>query len=415
MSGSVVNPRGPNPVLFDDDDPDDRGLHARGDERAVVGRDDVEDQQVVARGGRHGDRQHDIGGDRGASPAGSSTRALAAGDIAPSVSESQRPTSVAPTPGSPWTGPRSSTVGPWPQALRPRLTTPTGSSASLPAASLAVGATRIAPSGSPVTRTTRLGISAWVAASYATPSPSWSVIVRRYRPGALGRTTGIDRYFEPSFSFAGATTSPIRSGVTRARSGAAGVAGRISGVAVGLGVAVGAAGSVATAGSASATSGSARTGSGAARVAAGDGLASTSMPGIGGSTGTSSTGTSVAGSVGTSGTSSGSQRTLAWTDFGRSLRSLILNRIRSVALPGGRGQALEGRRAEADASLEQVRRAGHDRPSAAARGPAGAGQDIGGGEARAQHDRAFEAGRHARPGPSGPRIRGSALLSNAKT
>ena len=46
-------------------DPDDGRLDARGDQRAVVWRDDVEDEEVVAGSGRHGDRQDRIGRDAG--------------------------------------------------------------------------------------------------------------------------------------------------------------------------------------------------------------------------------------------------------------------------------------------------------------------------------------------------------------
>ena len=67
----------------------------------------------------------------------------------------------------------------WPHGDVPRLTTPTGSWTVVPAAKVALGATASAPSSSPVTRTTTVRRSACDAASKATPSPSWSVMVSR--------------------------------------------------------------------------------------------------------------------------------------------------------------------------------------------------------------------------------------------
>src|SRR4051794_1092108 len=59
------------------------------------------------------------------------------------------------------------------------------------------------------------GIMAWVSASYATPSASWSVTVSRYLPGVDGRATGTRNAFLVTLTAAGETTSPTSSGVIR--------------------------------------------------------------------------------------------------------------------------------------------------------------------------------------------------------
>src|SRR4051795_5168620 len=59
------------------------------------------------------------------------------------------------------------------------------------------------------------GIMAWVSASYATPSASWSVTVSRYLPGVAGRATGTRNAFLVTLTGAGETTSPTSSGVIR--------------------------------------------------------------------------------------------------------------------------------------------------------------------------------------------------------
>ena len=82
--------------------------------------------------------------------------------MAPSPSATQCPTSRAASAGVWRSGSFVLCRRSWPHAAVPRLTTRTGSETCVPAASVFAGAARTAPSGSPVTRTSIVGSSAWV-------------------------------------------------------------------------------------------------------------------------------------------------------------------------------------------------------------------------------------------------------------
>src|SRR3954452_8702804 len=212
------------------------------------------------------------------------------------------------------------------------------------------------------------GIMAWVSASYATPSASWSVTVSRYFPGVAGRATGTRNAFLVTLTGAGVTSSPTSSGVIRlaAPAGASTRWISSSGAASGttpdgvitpigpFGAAAGsaapdtlgaAAGSLVAAGAAAAPSvavvaalGAAAVGAGAAVPVAAGAAGAGGAAVVGAAAGTVGA-TSSGGATGANATSIGSQRTLASRPFGSAFLSLIENGMSSVVLEPADGSA----------------------------------------------------------------------------